>query len=75
MSIFDRGLDYLVGFKPPSQGFPRGLFLREVGGMEALLGVETPPNKTLELFALSLSGRCRIAFSRLGFPKSDVVMR
>jgi hypothetical protein len=43
--------------------------------MEALLGVETPPNKTLELFALSLSGRCRIAFSRLGFPKSDVVLR
>jgi hypothetical protein len=43
--------------------------------MEALLGIGIPPDKTLELFALSLSGRCRIAFSRLGFPKSDVVMR
>lgn len=43
--------------------------------MEALLGVEIPPEKTLEMFALGLSGRRRMAFSRLELPKSDVVMR
>jgi hypothetical protein len=75
MPISDRDLDYLASLKAPSQAFGRGLFRGEVRRLEALLGVEIPPQAILPLFSIGVSGRRRMALSRLGLKASGQVSR
>jgi precorrin-6B methylase 2 len=75
MPISDRDLDYLASLKAPSQAFGCGLFRGEVRRLEALLGVEIPPQAILPLFSIGVSGRRRMALSRLGLKASEQVSR
>jgi hypothetical protein len=75
MPISDRDFDYLASLEAPSQAFGRALFRGEIRRMEALPGVEVPPEAILPMFSIGVSGRRRMALARLNLDQSGQVPR